>query len=259
MYNVERKAGIIALLEEQGEVEVNSLSEKFGKSKETIRRDLGELEKDGVLVRTHGGALYNGKKSQKYPAEYPVAIRGIQRYKEKNMICKRAASLLKDGDTIFIDNSSTSMYLIKYIPKKLHITVITNSLKVLLESLQHPNTLVDFICFGGHFRNNNLSFYGNTTLKNAAEFFPSKSFISCTGISEKGVLTDGSMQEAEAKRLMITQSQTVCLLADYSKFATTGPVYLADLQAGSIVVTDEKVTAEHQELVKKLRAELILA
>src|SRR5690554_5049807 len=108
MYNVERKAEIINLLEKQGKVEVKSLARQFQISKETIRRDLAELEREGILTRTHGGAVYN-QTGRGAGYEYPVSVRGIQRYHEKNAICRYAAEFIQDGDTVFVDNSSTTV------------------------------------------------------------------------------------------------------------------------------------------------------
>ena len=91
MYSIERQAEIISTLEEHGEVKVNDLAARFDISKETIRRDLTDLEKTGILVRTHGGAVRNVMENgqPKYGPEYPVAVRSIQHFNEKNRIYKK--------------------------------------------------------------------------------------------------------------------------------------------------------------------------
>jgi len=248
MYSIKRKAAIISLLEQQKEVEVNSLSERFGISKETIRRDLSGLEREGVLTRTHGGAVYNGPDWREGRTEYPVSVRAAQRYNEKNAICKQAARELRDGEVIFVDNSSTTMYLPRHIPKDLHLTVITNSMKLLLEAAKLQNPRIQYTCFGGIFRESNLSFYGNATLRGAGEYFPDKTFLSCTGINRDGVVTDASAQEVDVKRLMLRQSQKVFLLADHTKFHKTGQIYLTDLSQ-STVITDAAATGEDREFL----------
>ncbi|MBC8536907.1 DeoR/GlpR family DNA-binding transcription regulator [Feifania hominis] len=255
MYNIERKEEIINLLERDGEVDVNTLAGAFGISRETVRRDLRELEQDGILTRTHGGAVYNRERRDEQN-EYPVAIRGIQRYSEKNEICKYAAALIEEGDTIFVDNSSTTMYLVRYIPRELHITVVTNSLKLLLEAaaLQNPN--IHFICFGGSFKESNLSFYGNTTLKNAEAYYPNKAFLSCAGIREDGLVTDASMQEVDTKRLMLDHCRKSYFLVDYTKFTSAGQVFLTRLSHGDTVITDQRVDQRSLDFVAALGAEV---
>lgn len=255
MYGIERKAEIINLLEQEGEVDVNSLSSRFGISKETVRRDLRDLEREGILTRTHGGGVFN-REQRKAEAEYPLTIRGIQRFAEKNAICRYAASLIQDGDTIFIDNSSTTMYLVQYIPRNLRITVLTNSLKPLLEAAQAPNPNVHYVCLGGIFKESNFSFYGNTTLKNAQSYYPNRCFLSCAGIREDGMMTDSSMQEVDTKQLMIDHSKQTIYLVDYTKFTTLGPVFLAKLRGGNHLVTDDRANPAHLEPLKALGAEV---
>ena len=126
MYSIERRSEIISMLERHGKVDTNAVAEHFSISRETARRDLRALEEEGVLKRTHGGAVAvrNGGATE----EYPVAVREIRRYREKNSICAKAAELIHDGDVIFADNSSTTRYLAKYIPADISVTVLTNSL-----------------------------------------------------------------------------------------------------------------------------------
>ena len=257
MYKIERKSEIINILEQTGKVGVNELSGRFHASRETIRRDLQEMEADGVLKRTHGGAIF----SSSYPgasAELPVVVREIQRFSEKNAICRRAASLIQDGDNIFIDNSSTCIYLIKYIPAALKVTIITNSIKLLSESVSHlsPNHLI--ICLGGIFNGSNHSLYGNIAIKNAGEFYPGKSFMSCTGI-QQGRLTDSSVLEVDIKRLMIERSQDVFILADHSKFEKSGQVFLSDLSRITAVITDGKTPADSAGFLENEGVNLVVA
>ena len=161
MYNIERKSAILEMLEQNGNVDVNTLAEKLDISRETIRRDLHDLELKGALTRTHGGAVLNKVSDNISGIEYPVAIRGIQKVYEKKAICQKAASFIKNGDTVFVDNSSTLLYLPKFIPSDLTLTIITNSIQFLLEASKYKNMNQTFICLGGVFKQSNLSLYGN--------------------------------------------------------------------------------------------------
>jgi len=239
MFSVERKSEILKLLEQNGRVEVNDLASIFDSSRETIRRDLNEMEIKGLLKRAHGGAVLDSTFSTS-AQEFPVNIREIQRYKEKNAICHKAASFIKNGDSIFVDNSSTCLYLIQHIPEEYQVTIITNSLKLLIGSneLQKPNLM--FICLGGFYHKDNLSTYGNISLRDAGEFYPNKSFMSCGGILSPNRFTDYSILEVDTKRLMIEQSKEVFILADHTKFGRSSQVYLTDSTSIDYVITDDK-------------------
>jgi DeoR family fructose operon transcriptional repressor len=250
MYAIGRKAEIISMLEQNGEVDVNMLSARFKISRETVRRDLKDLEREGVLTRTHGGGILNAQRVE-VQSEYPVAIRSIQRFPEKNLICQHAAKYVEDGDTIFVDNSSTTMYLCKFIPKNLRITLITNSLMLLLEASQVKNPNIQYICLGGSFGERNFSFYGNATLKNAESYYPNRSFLGCAGIRSDGVTSDGSIHSVETKQLMIKQSKETLYMVDFTKFLSFGSVYLSRLKRGDKIITDDKTD---QELLKPIRA-----
>ncbi|OAM92525.1 DNA-binding transcriptional regulator of sugar metabolism, DeoR/GlpR family [Pelosinus fermentans] len=260
MYSVERKSEIITMLEETGSVDVNVLAVKFATSKETIRRDLRDLEKDGVLKRTHGGAvLVEQSHNTSNSSEYPVGIREIQRFNEKNQICKKAASFIQEGDTIFVDNSSTTIYLSKYIPPEIHVTIITNSIKFLLESIKSPNYNHLIICLGGIFKDRNLSVYGNGTLKSAEEYYPNKAFLSCAGISSHNMLADSSIHEIDVKRMMIEHAQEVFILADHTKFQKGSQIFLSSFSAIDYIITDTQTDKTNLEYLDATNVKLIVA
>ncbi|HBN96959.1 MAG TPA: DeoR/GlpR transcriptional regulator [Firmicutes bacterium] len=239
MFSIERQALILELLDEFGKVDVKELAAKFSTSNETIRRDLRELEGSGILKRTHGGAvIIPGNRSEGY--EYPLLARGIQRFEEKQIICRTAATLLEDGDTIFLDNSSTTMSLIRFVPPDIKITVVTNSIKIMLEASKFNKQNIVVIGIGGVLNQKNYSLTGMFSLDFAKNFFPDKAFMSCRGVDEKSGMTDASILEIEVKRLMLTRSKQFILLADYSKFGLIGPVFMGDLSDVDCVITDSK-------------------
>lgn len=253
MYSIERKAEIIKFLEQDGKIEVSIMADYFNTSKETIRRDLKDLEAQSILTRTHGGAvsthlnnLQNGSPIQ----EYPVAIRGIQNYALKQEICKHAVSYIKDGDTIFVDNSSTTMYLVQFLPPELHVTFITNSLKFLVEASKYDCTNKLFISLGGVFNPKNLSTYDNASLLTGCEYYPDKCFISCAGISASRMFTDTSIHEVSTKKYMIDSAREVFLLADHTKFETNGQFFLADFESIDHIITDSQADPDAYEFLQ---------
>lgn len=256
MYSIERKSEILKILEQNGRIGVNELSTLFNSSRETIRRDLREMEEKGLLKRTHGGAIFDSTFSATTP-EFPVGVREIQRFKEKDAICKFAASFIKNGDSIFVDNSSTCLYLVQYIPVDFEITLITNSIKLLIKSMESKHSNLMIICLGGFFNGSNLSIYGNISQKNAADIFPNKSFMSCAGIHLPDQLTDSSFLEVDTKRLMIERSQEVFILADYTKFERSGPVFLSNYSSIDYLITDQNANPDQLALLEKAGVKVV--
>jgi DeoR family fructose operon transcriptional repressor len=244
MYSEARKAEIRKLIGQTGTVEVNSLAEMFRTSRETIRRDLRDLEKQGALRRTHGGAILENVG----PQEPPVGERSILQMEEKKRICRKAAGFIMPNDTLFIDNSSTMIYIPQYISPDLHITIITNSISFLYETSRIGNNNWLLICLGGIFKTGNLSVHGTDTMKNADPYYPTKTFFSCAGISPVNKIADASPHEVEVKRMMIDRAQEVFLLADYTKFEKTGQVFVCDFLAVDHIITDRPVKGSGQDV-----------
>lgn len=242
MYNLERHSEIMDQLKKKGSVTVTDLAQFFHISRETIRRDLCELEDSGALKRTHGGAVLQGPLVSDHKKNYesPIQVRNIQNVEEKRLICKAAAAVIQDGDTIFIDNSSTCLSLYKYIPPDIYVTFITNSISFLLECSKKQNPNHTIVCLGGIFKNSNQSIYGNIALENAAHYYPNKAFFSCTGINKNNQITDSGIHEIDIKKALLLHSQTKYLLADYTKFNQVGQVYLMDLSEIDYIITDSK-------------------
>jgi DeoR family fructose operon transcriptional repressor len=236
MLSEERKSEIRNLLRQKGIIEVSMLAELFRTSRETVRRDLNDLEQQGILRRTHGGALPLNPGAA--AMESPVIERRIFQMEEKKRICKKAASCIASNDTLFIDNSSTIAYLPWYIPPDIYVTIITNSISFLYEVSKVNNYNWILICLGGIFNSRNLSVLGNSTLKSAESYYPTKTFVSCAGISPVNKITDFSPHEVEVKRMMIDRAQEVFLLADHTKFEKTGNIFLCNFEAIDHLITD---------------------
>lgn len=263
MYVEERLNKILASLEKEGQIDVGALAESFRISKETVRRDLNKLEKDGKLIRTHGGAIAaagsaDSANESVSVTELPANVRSTIHMAEKKLIGKAAASYVREGDVIFIDNSTTCIYVYPYIPQNLHITILTNSLQFLIESIPIASPLHTFVCLGGIMKPSNLSVYGHTTLKNAQEYFPSKAFISCTGIFSENKIADMGVQEIDVKRSLMETSREVFLLADHSKFKPAGQIFLAGLDDIDHIITDGAAGLSYLNLSQENRDKLII-
>jgi len=256
MYNIERKALIVDILEKRNAVSVAELAKMLKFSNETVRRDLRELEQDGMIRRTHGGAVF--EQPNNAASEHSFNVREIQHYAEKALICKKAAQYVQDGDTIFVDNSSTTISLLKNINPNYQITVVTYSIRQLFESTTLNSQNMTIISLGGVFRAKNYSLAGSLSVDSARIFRPSKAFISCRAIEATG-LSDGSIYEVETKRALIATAREVIVLADSSKFEETGTVYLAALNTATRVITDDKVGQDTIRMLEMAGVEVVIA
>ena len=129
MLAIERRNRILTILREERHVVVSELAKVFDVSEETIRRDLDKLEKEGHVVKTYGGAVI----SEGSEAELPYVIRKKANVEAKQKIADLAADLIMDGDTLILDASSTAVFIAQKIKSKKEITLITNSIEVLME------------------------------------------------------------------------------------------------------------------------------
>lgn len=245
MFSEERKSEILKLLSMQRSVSVNFLAEHFNVSRETIRRDLRQMEEAQELVRTHGGAVLRKeetvRRSSPILSEPPVEARGMINAEIKEKICEMAAAYIQDGDIVYVDNSSTTLYLAKHVSDDIQVTFITNSLLFLTESAKYNKPKQTFICLGGIFKGSNLSTFGDIARQNASGYFPNKAFLSCTGVTALHSITDSSIEETTVKKMMIDSAHEVFLLADHTKFQKNGPIFLSSLDNIHYIITDYKL------------------
>lgn len=209
-----RRRQILKLLEENGAVSVESLSKILFVSVATVRRDLAELEKRGALKRTFGGATPLPDTHR----QVPLFIRQSMNSAAKSEICKQAAALLRDGDTVFIDGSSTAQYLVKYLTPLRDLTVVTYSIKT-AELMCHSH--VKTYCTGGLLMENSLVCTGREAIGFAERVNPDICFLSCKGISFDGKLTDTSEEETEIRRAFLQNSKTRVMLMTHNKLGST--------------------------------------
>ncbi|WP_066688736.1 DeoR/GlpR family DNA-binding transcription regulator [Christensenella intestinihominis] len=245
MLAVERKSKIIDLLEAKGQAEVSELAQMLSVVPETIRRDLKELEMQGVLQRTHGGAVLAEKKE----VDTLHSLRIKQHYKEKIKLCKKAAEFIEEGDTIFVDNSTTLLNLVRFINPEFSVTLLTNSVDV----LQLASTLdnqVTVISSGGVLHREKMYLAGSIADYMHTEFIPSKAFISCYGVSLEYGLSDCSMNEAAFKKNMMQVSQKTFCIVDHTKFEKNGPVKLTGIDACDVLITDKRLEPRYQEMLQ---------
>jgi DeoR/GlpR family transcriptional regulator of sugar metabolism len=226
-----RRRAIAEHLRTTGAVSVAELEMRFGVSSMTARRDLAELERQGVARRTHGGAVLPAVSAH----EDSFAQRVETATEAKLALAADAVSLLGARETVFLDSSSTSFFVARgIVDAGLALTVLTNSLPVmdLLAAQAGPN--LELIGIGGTLRTLTQSYVGPHAVHTVRSHFADRLFVSVKGLTPDGMLTDADPLEAEVKRAMIEQAAEATLLLDRSKLSARGLnaiAPLADLDA----------------------------
>ena len=257
MFPSERRAKILQAINDKGHLDVNTLADKVGVSRETIRRDLKAMELEGLLKRARGGAIACEDIGSGY--EMPVSFRATFHPELKDSLCKKAASFIKEGDLIIIDNSSTALGLIKYLPKEYHLTIITNSIQCLLQYYECGKHNWTCVSLGGILREKTFSTFGYIAEQALAQFRPNKVFISCTGINADYQVTDGTIDEFSLKQNMVRLGQEVFLLIDKTKFNKSGIIALCDVSDVDYIITNASLDAEQAEFIGKCNTKVIYA
>jgi len=227
------------------------LSALFGVSEVTIRTDLRALSRQGLLVRTRGGAT-----AVMAQPEISFDIRQQQQAEQKARIARAAAALVRDGDAIALDASTTVMAMIPYLETRRDLTVITNSLKAAMGLLR--NRHVNVIMPGGRLRRDSISLVGPNGHRELAQIHLSMGFFGVRGVTLEQGLTDVNLEEAEWKRRMVASCQTVIALLDATKWGQVGVTTFAQLRQVDQIITDEGAPAELVEAVRRQGVEVTI-
>lgn len=240
MYLQERQRHITDALAERGRVAVIDLAEGLGVSTETIRRDLATLEAEGLLERTHGGAV---RVTPGGRVERTLDSRSAERTEAKQAIAELALTLLPPrGGSILVDAGSTTARLASVLPPQHGLTVVTDSAPV-AAALAAAGT-DDLHLVGGHVRGLTGACVGHRALEALRTVRCDVAFLGTNGLDPERGLTTPDPEEAAVKRAMRTAGRRVVVLCDSSKFGHDHLVSFADLGDVDVVVTDSAPPAD---------------
>ncbi|MCO6451895.1 MAG: DeoR/GlpR transcriptional regulator [Caldilineales bacterium] len=252
LYMEERRRTILERVESQGRVAVGDLSEEFGVSEATIRADLNALSRDGLVVRTHGGAVQGGGRLY----DLALATRRQRHVHEKSSIGIAAASLVAEGDSIFLDSSSTALAIAQQLKHRRSISVITNSLAVAQELLDVVG--VSVIVVGGNLQRETLSMVGNESLALVEKYNIQKGFFGAHGIAIPEGLTDVSAEEAAFKIPVVQKCRQAIAVLDSTKWGKVGLASFAAIDDFDIVISNTGAPAASVERVRAAGTEVVL-
>jgi len=231
----ERQDYIISLLRRNRTIRVAALSEALHVSEVTIRRDLERLEAQGVLERTHGGAVLT-----QHMWYEPLFAQKDQLYLEaKRAIGREAARLVSDGETVFINSGSTTRQIFQHLARAPRVRVVTSNAAAISE-LAGCGEGVELIIVGGTYRWQSNSIVGPFALANIAQINASKTFLGVDGISVQHGLTTPIQEEAGVARAMIDRTHgPVIVVADHSKFGVVAAFSTCPLERVDTIITDQ--------------------
>lgn len=235
MFAEERKTEILQLVKTGNPVMVTSLSQRFGVSESTVRRDLQELEDNGLIQRTHGGAI-----SVQTGFELSFQEKGIRFLAEKQQIASMAASLVKDGETVLLDSGTTTLEIAKLLRTKT-ITIATNSMEI--AQVFSDDAHVETLLLGGTLRKNTRSLVGYITNDALRRMNFDKVFLAANGIDAEIGITTPNLSEAETKRYMLHSGKEKILVADHSKIGQRSLCQICGLEELDLLITDPGIDA----------------
>jgi DeoR family fructose operon transcriptional repressor len=214
--NKEREKSILSALLKNKRVSVKELAKELYASEPSIRRDLKRLEDAGIVKRTHGGAILE-EQNRSY-MKIPFVLRELEGSDAKIIIAKKAAEIVKNGDTVMLDASSSAYAIVPFLAEKTNVTVITSGLKALTLLCELG---INAYSTGGRVLPASLSLVDSDCLDMLSNYNADVAFFSCRGISPDGMITDFSVEENLVRRKMIERSDRAYLLCTEMKMGKT--------------------------------------
>ena len=225
---------IMSIMEEERAVSVESLSRRLYVSPSSIRRDLTELDRRGVLRRTHGGAVTKDSLDK----DLPVEIRMNEQKEAKIAIARQAANLIADNDFVFLDSSTTTFYMAQHLHTRTGVTLFTNGVRLAMEMVDLPRTRV--YCTGGRLRPYSMSFVGESAKICLQEHNVNKVFLSCASIDITCGITATNEEEGTFRRFILGKCKNNILLCDSSKFNQISFCRISGFERISCLITEKE-------------------
>ena len=235
---------------DRGSASLEDIAQEFNISTNTARRDIGELLIRNNIKKVYGGVAVNADTSPRTHIN-----RVNDNTKSKDAIGQLAASIVEDGDTIYLDSGSTTPNIVKYLKDRRNITVITNNLMVMTECASYQN--INLITLGGVYDAQAATFMGSIPLGALSQFSIKTVFLSAAGVSICAGLTSSSYMEAEMKRTVSKMGEQCVLLANEEKFGHAAAVKFYSFNELRVIVTDKPPARTYLETMEKFGIKLL--
>jgi DeoR/GlpR family transcriptional regulator of sugar metabolism len=243
----------MALLGRDSRVSVADLSQRFNLSQATIRSDLDALAAQGVLVRTHGGAIAPDRSDLELSFDVRRRLYPVQ----KQRIGAAAAALVEDGEAIALDASTTALALARHIKGRRELTVITNGLIVAMALLDTPGITV--LMPGGFLRRDSVSLVGHEGNEFLEQFNFQKGFFGAKGLTLEEGLTDVNSDEVLVKRELVAHARQIIAIVDSGKWGRVGFAAFASIDQLDFVITDGGAPPDMVAALREVGVDVIIA
>lgn len=246
MLKEERRSEILIELNEKKVVKALELANKYNVGIETIRRDLDYLEQAGKIKKVYGGAELLEKKLEvkNYLERLTISV------DEKIELVDKAMRLIDDGDSLSLNDGSTTLFLAKALKNRFNrLTILTNSIDIAQELSDKKEFKI--ILTGGIFSHEERAFFGSCAESIIDNFIIDKAFIGISGISLENGITDISLSEANVQKKIIENSKELYILIDSSKIEKDSLVKVSPLEKVKVLISDSKIDKKILELYKK--------
>lgn len=239
MLTIRRQEEILEILNKNKQATVEELASELFVSGATIRRDLSAMEKQGLIRRSHGGAIPFRSTAE----ESAFALREQENTSAKRTIAALAFRLVKNGHSLFLDSSTTTGFLIPLFNNLKYLSVTTIGLRNAL-LLSQTNNVKIYIA-GGQISNHSNSITGSDTIDYISRIHADVAFLSCSGIDLSSGFTDADIEQSKLKRQMRKNSAIVAVLCDSTKFGKTFMCTDFDFGEVDYLITDKKPSEEY--------------
>lgn len=254
MFATERRKTIMDLLQNKKRLTVKELAKEINVSEATLRADLNKMELDGLLTRTHGGAILNDEKDN----NTSFSVRAQKNREEKIKIAKEAIKYVEDKQCILLDASSTALEVARLLThSNLRLTIVTTGVMTALELKDNTNLTV--ILIGGVLTNKSTSIEGTLGLETLNHVNIDVMFTSGNGFSFENGLTDFNFYEVELKKQLVKRSARLIALVDSSKIGVNSSSAFARAEEIDMLITDQPVSKQLTEKALQNDIELIIA
>jgi DeoR/GlpR family transcriptional regulator of sugar metabolism len=250
----ERRFQIREILAAQRTVTASDLCGRLKVTAATIRRDLATLEKDGVLVRSHGGAV-SRMSSTNFQPSYDALSRS--RSEEKREIARAAEQFVLDGDTVFLEGSTTVFELARHLVHRHRLTVVTNSPTIVCELQRSPGVTV--LCTGGDLQKDTFYLSGEWAQRALSEIRLDKAILGVSAIDPEYGVSTANHAEAQIKKMVTKAAKTRIALADHGKFGMQCFAYVGPVTDINILVTDSGTDFKHIKELREAGLQVVVA
>ncbi len=250
--SIERHNEILHLANKDGKVTVDTLASMYGVSTVTIRNDLNNLDKKGLLVRSRGGAIFPSRLVK----ELSINQKHCKNQKIKKKIAIAAASLIKNGDAVILDSGTTTEELALELRNHKQLKVLTNGLNVATKLAQIDN--MEVMVTGGTLRQKSLSFFDDKAESSLRHCHFDKVILGVDGFDLEAGITTHFAQEASLNRLMCEKSSQIIVITDSSKFGKRGCYIVQALNNINTVITDKGISATYIDAFALAGIQLII-